>query len=205
MLPSNDDTPEDGFEPDEEADASGAPPRLQLVLRFASYVRRVAWFSSLGEPLSPAELADAEAYCSALGFPYVTPVMTEDWEEAEAAIRNHDWDSDWWEAEEGLRADLIAQALEEVDEDELMAALTAVTGRAAEVLHGQAAVAAARSGVADQELIRAAAGAGAQGCYQAALVLAAGAGDEHPFAIKFRLYEAGRWPLGIVGSTFGVF
>lgn len=204
MLPSNDDQPEDGYEPDDDDD-SGAPPRLQMVLRFAGYVRRVAWFSALGEPLSPTQLADAEAYCSALGFPYVTPVMTEDWDEAEAAVRNPGWDSDWWEAEEGLRADLIAQALEEVDEDELMAALTAVTGRAADVLHGQAAVAAARSGVSDQELIRAAAGAGAQGCYQAALVLAAGAGDDHPFAIKFRLFEAGRWPLGIVGSTFGVF
>jgi hypothetical protein len=66
-------------------------------------------------------------------------------------------------------------------------------------------VAAARGGVADMALIRAAAGAATQACYQAALVLAAGAEAEHPFAIKFRLYEAGRWPLGIVGMTFNVF
>ena len=37
------------------------------------------------------------------------------------------------------------------------------------------------------------------------MIQAAGAGDDHPFAVKFRLYEAGRWPLGIVGSTFSVF
>ncbi len=203
MRPFPGGDPDDDF--DAEEDEAGTPPRLQLVLRFAAYVRRVAWFSNLGEPLSPTEIAVAEDYCSALGFPYVTPVLTEDWEEAESAVGNPDWNADAWEAEEALRAGLIAQALEEIEEDELTAALTAVTGRAAEVLHEQAAVAAARSGVFDQELIRAAAGAGVQGCYQAALVLAAGAGDDHPFAIRFRLFEAGRWPLGIVGSTFGVF
>jgi hypothetical protein len=72
-------------------------------------------------------------------------------------------------------------------------------------VHGAAAVAASRSGVADEALIRAAAGAATQGAYHAALVLAAGGDEHHPFAIKFRLFEAGRWPLGIVGATFNLF
>ncbi|WP_119420794.1 hypothetical protein [Desertibaculum subflavum] len=199
--PANDDFDDDEFGEEEAAEH----PRLQLVLRFAAYVRRVSWFASLGDPLSPSEIADAEAYCAELGFPHAAVVPVESWEDAEAAIRNPDWNSEWWEAEEALRANLIAEAAAEAPEEDILAALTAVTARASDVVHGQAAVAAARAGIADEALIRAAAGAATQACYQAALVLAAGAGDDHPFAVKFRLYEAGRWPLGIVGATFGVF
>lgn len=203
MGPSaNDDFDEDDEFGEEEA---AEYPRLQLVLRFAAYLRRVSWFSALGDPLSPSEIADGEAYCAELGFPHAAVVPVESWEDAEAAIRNPDWNSEWWEAEEALRANLIAEAAAEAPEEDILAALTAVTARASEVVHGQAAVAAARAGIADEALIRAAAGAATQACYQAALVLAAGAGDDHPFAVKFRLYEAGRWPLGIVGATFGVF
>jgi hypothetical protein len=180
-------------------------PALRGVARFARMVRNVAWFATLGEPLSAAERDDAEAYVSALGFPDADVALVADWEEAEAAIRNPGWNSDWWEAEEQLRAGLIADAMEQISEDELLVALTAVTSAASEVVHGAAAVAAARAGVADQALIRAAAGAATQGAYQAALVLAAGADDMHPFALKYRLFEAGHWPLGIVGSTFNLY
>jgi hypothetical protein len=180
-------------------------PALRGVVRFARMVRNVAWFSALGESLSAAERDDAEAYVSALGFPAADVALVADWEEAEAAIRNPGWNSDWWEAEEQLRAGLIADAVEQIGEDELLVALTAVTSAASEVVHGAAAVAAARAGIADQALIRAAAGAATQGAYQAALVLAAGAEDEHPFALKYRLFEAGHWPLCIVGSTFNLY
>jgi hypothetical protein len=180
-------------------------PALRGVARFARMVRNVAWFATLGEPLSSAERDDAEDYVSALGFPDADVALVADWEEAEAAIRNPGWNSDWWEAEEQLRAGLIADAMEQIGEDELLVALTAVTSAASEVVHGAAAVAAARAGVADQALIRAAAGAATQGAYQAALVLAAGADDMHPFALKYRLFEAGHWPLGIVGSTFNLY
>jgi hypothetical protein len=29
--------------------------------------------------------------------------------------------------------------------------------------------------------------------------------DEHPFALKFRLLEAGRWPIALVGASFSLF
>ena len=50
-----------------------------------------------------------------------------------------------------------------------------------------------------------AAGAAAQAAYQAALVLATDGEADHPFALKFRLFEAGRLPLGITGNTFNLF
>lgn len=178
---------------------------LTQVDKLAGLVRRVAWFSSVGEPLGQAEQADAETYLSNLGFPDAAVIPVTDWEEAEYAVRNPDWNSDWWEAEEQLRAGLIADALAQTDEQHLMTALTRVTTTASAVVHGAAAVAAARMRCTDQALIRAAAGAATQASYQAALVLAAQADEDHPFSTKFRLFEAGRWPLGIVGSSFNLF
>lgn len=206
----DEDDDEDEAAPDEpEQDAAAA--RLKAVARFARLAPRVAWFSGLGLDLGPAEAADARAYVETLGFPeaHIAPVA--DWAEAEEAIRNPGWNSAWWEAEELSRAALIEQALSHLEKDDLLSALSAVTGGVAESVLGAAAVAAARGGIADQGLIRAAAGAATQACYQAALVLAAVTAEtaesdaEHPFALKFRLFEAGRWPLGIVGASFNLF
>jgi len=194
-----------GMRPTRHGDEDEDSPALQPVVRMAGLVRRVAWFSSVGEEPGAAEIADAEAYLAALGFPDATVAAVADWDEAEYAVRNPDWNSDWWEAEEQLRAGLIATSLERVTEAELLPALSRVTAAASAVVHGAAAVAAARFGCADEALIRAAAGAATQAAYQAALVLAAEAEEDHPFALKFRLFEAGRWPLGIVGTTFNLF
>ena len=180
-------------------------PTLIAVARFARALDRVSWFAAVGKNLSPAEGDDAQAYLSALGFPDASVAAVADWEDAEAAARNPDWNTAWWEAEEQLRAGLITEAMAFSEEAELMAALNHVTAAASASASAAAALAATRAGVADKALVRAAAGAAIQGGYQAALVLASGAEEDHPFALKFRLFEAGRWPLGIVGSTFNLF
>ena len=87
----------------------------------------------------------------------------------------------------------------------MVIALTHVSSTASELVVEAALRAAARSGTTDEGLVRAAAGAAAQACYQAALVLAAEGEPEHAFALKFRLFESGRWPLGIVRNTFHLF
>jgi len=180
-------------------------PGLLAVSQFAQMIREVPWFAAVGEPLDEADLVTAESYLSALGFPDAEVAAVGDWWEAEEAARNPDWNTEWWEAEEQLRAGLLAEAIERSDEEAAMLALTLVSRRASEVVHGAAAAAAARGGVADEALVRAAAGAATQACYHAALVLAAEAEDDHAFVLKYRLYEAGRWPLGIVGRTFNLF
>jgi hypothetical protein len=180
-------------------------PTLATVARFTQAIPGVPWFEAVGEPLGEAEREDAIAYLSALGFPdaYVAAVAT--WEEAGEAATNPEWDSAWWEAEEQLRAGLTAEAVDLVGEAEVMAALTHVGASASQVVGEAAAEAVAAAGVADEELALAAAGAAIQACHQAALVLAAGAEEDHPFALKFRLFEAGRWPLGVVGTSFNLF
>lgn len=203
-VANDDDEAEDGALQGDES-ALGEEGQLRAVARLARMIGRMSWFAAVGQRLEPSEIEDAELYVSGLGFPDVRVAAVENWRAAEAAAQAPDWSQDWWEAEEQMRKSLLEDALQRNPEHDLMVALTHVSTRAGEVAHGLAAVSAARAGVADQALIKVAAGAAAQAAYQAALVLAAAEDPEHAFAVKFRLFEAGRLPLGIVGNTFNLF
>lgn len=199
-MSADDDDFEEGGEPD-----PNDYPELLSVSRFAGLIRAVPWFASVSEPLGEGEIEDARAFLDALGFPDVHVADIAGWDEAADAIQNPEFNDAAWEAEEQLLAALHAEALARVSEEDLSLALTHVTASASEVVTQAAAIAAARSGVEDEALIRAAAGAATQACYQAALVLAASGEPDHPFALKYKLFEQGRWPLGIVGATFSLF
>ena len=155
-----------------------------------------AWFSTLGEPLGPAEAADIAAYLAGLGLaPALPPLAVTSWAQA-AEIARRPADR-WWDAEEGERARLErAVRLDPADRDWLTLA---------DALHGAAAVAAARSGCADQGLIRVAAGAATYAVHQYRLARGAGVGDDHPFVRKYGLFAGGRWPLGVYGDRFAIF
>ena len=181
-----------------------ARDELGAVQAFASTIGRGSWFAACGEALTEGERDEAVAYLAELGLPG-TPVATvAGWAEAAATTQSRDWSRAWWERETTAQQDLHGRAAAQFGEDELLAALTVVT-EAAQALHGVAALATSRAGVADPALTRVAAGAAAQACHQAALALAAKAGLDHLFAVKYRLFAAGRWPLGIVGDRFFVF
>ncbi|ANK79968.1 MAG: hypothetical protein TEF_03565 [Rhizobiales bacterium NRL2] len=197
---------EDGDDEEPPVPLDDLPPTVAALSRFAATLGHVSWFAAVGERISEPERRDAEDYLAALGFPECDVVQVMDWEEAEEAARNPEWNTAWWEAEEQLRAALSDRAVELAgDEETVLVALTNVTSKASEAVHGAAAVAASRFGVADEGLIRAAAGAAAQAAYQAALVIAAAEEEDHAFARKFALFQAGRWPLGITGGTFSLF
>jgi len=64
--------------------------------------------------------------------------------------------------------------------------------------------------LADQGLTRSAAGAATMSAYQAAVEKAADVDvtkktGGHAFAAKFRLFEAGHWPLCVRAGTFYIF
>lgn len=169
-------------------------------------VRLASWFAAVGEPLTAAERWDARAWLAGMGFARAGVEPVADWARAAEVAKSPSWSREWWDAEEKQRAALLARAAASIPEHELMAALSRVMELAASVTHGAAAIAAARAGVADQALSRVAAGAAAQSAYQAALAAIAHDGaDEHPFSIKFRLFEAGRWPLGVSDGAFHLF
>ncbi len=162
-------------------------------------IRAASWFAALGEPLTEGDIADARAYA---GIDDIALVDT--WQEAEAFLKAPATSLDWWNREEVLRKELLARAKKRYPEHALWTSLTDLTTEAGDLVHGKAAAAAARMGEAQPASVHVAAGAAAQAVYQ--LAVARIAGDENsPFESKFRLYAAGRWPLGRVGIRLTIF
>ena len=86
----------------------------------------------------------------------------------------------------------------------MLKALSELTEAAAR-LYETAAVPARKTGMEDEGLIRAAAGAGAMAAHQMGLVLAAEAPAHHPLACKYRLFASGHWLLGVMGERCYLF
>jgi len=170
--------------------------------RLARAIAHVPWFAAAGERLTDADKGEAEAYLAALDLGSAEIAGAAGWFAAKAIAASPEWDPRWWEAEETLRHALLREAGAVLPAGAVLSAITRVTDSASDVVLGAASTALARAGIADAALARVAAGAATQACYQAALALAANAGPRHAFAIKFRLFEAGRWPLGLLGGAF---
>jgi hypothetical protein len=167
-------------------------------------LRAAAWFAALGEPLTDGDRADAEGYARALGLGALVLGQASDWPEAERVLKAPDWSPIWWDREETQRRRLLVEAEARYPERALWTALTELTTELGDVVHGRAGVAAARMAGAAKASVHVAAGAAAQAAYQLALArLAEDAAS--PFESKFRLFAAGRWPLGVVGSTLILF
>lgn len=165
-----------------------------------------AWFSAVGLPLDACEVDEARDYLEALGMrrvPRVEPVAS--WAHAERIIRNPAWDSAWWEREERERRELMARCFSLHGEGAALEQLGLSAGVEYEVIHSAAAVAAARAGVGDPALVRAASGAASMVANALVLARLAGAPEDHLFVRKYRLFEGGRWPLGLVGGVFHLF
>jgi hypothetical protein len=165
-----------------------------------------AWFSGCGLPLEVSDLADARSYLESLGLSPRTPVEpVASWDHAERIIRNPAWDTAWWEREEAERRALMRRCSERLGDAAALESLSLAAGAEHEVIHGAAALAAARAGVADQALVRAAAGAASMAAHGLSLARLAEVGDQHLFVRKYALFEGGRWPLGIVSGVLHLF
>ena len=162
-------------------------------------VYAASWFAALGEPLTEGDRVDAKAYAGTEGVALVTS-----WREAEDFLKSAEASLDWWNREEDERKALLARAEAQYPKRALWTALTELTTEAGDLVHGKAAVAAARMGGAATASIHVAAGAAAQAIYQLAVARVAGE-TASLFESKFRLFAAGRWPLGIKGSRLVLF
>ena len=180
-------------------------PRLVAVRSWAQELGNIPWFKRVGDPVE-AELAKvARTYLDLLGFPDVEMAPIQDWETAAAAAESLDWNSDGWQAEEQLRASLATDALTHIDEQAISVVLNHVAGKAGQVMEDVAAELSALWDVDDTALVTAAAGSAIQMCHQAALVIVCEADDDHPFVHKLKLFQMGRWPISIAGSSFNLF
>lgn len=166
----------------------------------------VGWFTACGLPLEASDLSEARAYLAALQMHSSVRIeVAASWTHAERIIRSPVWDMSWWEREESERRRLTALCVQRLGDAAVHEALDLAIGQEHEILHGAATLAAARLGVADEALVRAAAGAAGMAAHGRALALLAQAGDDHIFMRKYALFAGGRWPLGLVGGAFHIF
>lgn len=175
-----------------------------ILASLRSDVKAASWFAALGEPLTEGDRADAESYASALDLGTLAIDLARDWPAAERILKTPEGSRAWWDREEDLRKALLARAEIRYPERAFWTALTELTMETGELVHGKAATAAARMGQAAAASIHVAAGAASQAIYQLAVARLADA-PAPLFESKFRLFAAGRWPLGVMGSTLFVF
>ncbi|MEX2250304.1 MAG: hypothetical protein WD671_11785 [Parvibaculum sp.] len=180
-------------------------PILAGLRAFAEEAVNMPWFSKLGRPLDAETRALARSWLDGLRFPDAQVARLRDWAEAADAAATLDFEPVHWEAEEGLRAALAAEALERLSEDGLSIAMTHVSALLGERLGNAVRDAAAFWEVEDEELMNAAAGAALHAAHGAALALIVEADSDHPFRRKFSLFARGRWPVGIAGLTLNIF
>lgn len=185
-------------------------PGLSALSRFARSLDRIPWFANLGEPLTAGAKAAALAYLDGLGFPQADIAILVDWEDAADAAESRDWQSPAWEAEELLRSDLTAAALETMSEDALRIGMTLIAEKVSAPAKEAMEQAAFIWDVEDEASKTLAVGAAVQAAHGAALALIAAAdpefeAEQHPLAAKFRLFEFGRWPVGVTGASFNLF
>ena len=185
-------------------------PSLAVVSRFARNLDNVPWFANLGEPLTPGARHLAQTYIDALGFPEADVAILVDWEDAANAAESQDWQSPAWEAEELLRADLTAKALEMLSEEALSIGMTMIADKVSEPAKEAMEQASYIWDMEDEAAQRLAVGAAVQGAHGAALALIASSDpgfdvETHALTAKFQLFEFGRWPVGLVGRSFNLF
>lgn len=182
-------------------------PLLYKVRAFADTIADGRLFMRLGDPLDERERDLSRAYLDALGFPHAEPGLLSSWDEAAEAAEAMDFNPEGWEAEEMLRAGLVAQAAERLDESAIQTALEYVGLKAGEAAQDAVAYSASLGDMRDESVLNAAAGSLVQAANGAALVIMAEAEDEdppHAFLARWRLFVRGRWPVGLAGSTYNV-
>jgi hypothetical protein len=167
-----------------------------------------AWFTRIGSPLSATDAAQARDYLSALGYPETLPIEhVSRWPDAERVVRDPEWDTAWWRGEQQERDRLMVEVRRRLGVRSAIERLTAATELTADAIHAAALAAAAQAvtDVADAALIRAAAGSATMALHEVALARLAGCGPDHVFVRKYRLFESGRWPLGVLRGAFHLF
>lgn len=193
------------IEDDDISELFEESPGLKAVAPFLKLATSVHWFRALGEDADRRTVDIARAYADALGFPEADPAFLADWEEAADAAENTEINSPAWEAEEQLRAALTDDALDVLDEQTLEMVMTHVATETSEAIEQAAMEAAQELRIFDEEFVRAVSGAAVQAVYQATLAAITGAEEDHPFVLRFQLFEKGRWPIGVIGNSFLIF
>jgi len=173
-------------------------PSLIAGVRFVKSIQHVPWFVHAGRPFEPDLAELGLAYAEALGFPGIA-VAAAAWADAAELAADPDLASP--DIEGQLAGALAEEAAATVGPDNLEAALADAGNIVQTAVRDLAIQRAAQAGYDDEETLNAALEAAHGICQGALLVVLAVGEEDHPFARKYRLFERGRWPIGIIGET----
>ena len=192
-------------------------PILSAVRAFTEQAKTAPWFVALGDAHSPPLQILARDYLDALGYPQAEARPVLNWEDALTAAASLDLNNEGWEVEEQLRAGLVAQVLAAISEQGMGVMLAHLSAEVAPVLSEMAEEVIMMTDMSpdleNENVLDLMVGAGQQAIFGAAWAVAAAAMDNemmdknnaHPLLLKFRLFEQGRWPLGLAGQSLNLF
>jgi len=166
---------------------------------------KATWFKSVGAPISDVERKECVRYLHGLGVQSCAIETVGTWQEAVALATRACWHAPWWERERSEERRLFELASVYHSPDALLLRLSNLMRGSASLFLSPASIACARAGVRDATIASAAARAAAQSLHQYGLASITGQGEGHLFAVKFRLFLAGRWPLCVTAEKFFVF
>ena len=166
---------------------------------------KAVWFNAVGTPISEDERDVCSRYLRGLGAKNCAIVAVSTWDEALALSRRASWHEKWWERERQEERKLFEQASAAHSSDAVLLRLANLMQGSSTLFLSPASLACMRAGANHAAIAKCAAGAAAQCLHQYGLASIAGQGDQHPFAAKFRLFLAGRWPLSVTHGAFHVF
>lgn len=166
---------------------------------------KTAWFNTVGLPIGDRERDACDVYLHGIGAKDCAISIVATWDEALALSQRRSWADEWWERERHEERTLFEQACALYSADAVLLRLANLMQGSSTLFLSPASLACMRAGANHAAIAKCAAGAAAQCLHQYGLASIAGQGDQHPFAAKFRLFLAGRWPLSVTHGTFHVF
>jgi len=206
MINGNDpEAQETPFTENELEEILGQLPTLVRLRQFAARLSAINWFHRVGEPFDPALKETAQTYLDLLGFPQASILPVRDWQEAADLAESPDFDTPSWQAEELIRVNLEARALDSLDPEAIAVALAHVNSILSKSIRMATLDIAALWDIQDTELLTAAAGSVHQTCQLCALAILCELDEDTPLTVKFELYRMGRWPISITGASFNLF
>jgi hypothetical protein len=177
---------------------------LRALDELARTVGRMAWFSRVGMAPQPGCLIRIAAILSGLGAAGSAIQRAESWAQTQKLLDQHRRGGSIYVELESESARLRKAAAGLHGSGLVEAILADATETARDTAHGAAAGAALRDGVGGTDLVRHAAADAERATRMTGLALAAGE-SAHPFIHWLGVFEAGHWPIGIVGGAFRLF
>lgn len=183
-------------------------PHLLRAKAFADSLSATPLFARTGQVLDETDHELAVVYAQNLGFSHVWPARLLHFSEAIGAAEVQDHDPQAWGAEEQLRVSLHQQAILITSEDGANALLQLVAGKVSELARTAVNETFSHAPQMNEAALNCIVGHVSQAAHCMALCILSDTDEQfpdHPFIVRWSLFNRGRWPVGITGSSYNLF